>query len=65
VDQFDEEFVMGMIGAMMLSSDNLLAYLQGWTDRKAQMITSEPDPSIELGRLISDSDSSHDNPATP
>ena len=56
---------MGMIGALMLSSDNLLAYLQGWTGRKTQMITSEPDPSIELGRLISDSDSSHDNPATP
>jgi hypothetical protein len=38
VDQFDEEFVSGLLGAMLRASHALLAYAEGWVDKKRELI---------------------------
>jgi hypothetical protein len=52
IDQFDEPFVMGMLGAMLRASDGLLEYLEGWAKSKPERIDATPDPAKEIGRLM-------------
>jgi hypothetical protein len=40
VDQFDEAFLMGLLGAMLRASDTLLAYAEGWVERKKELMDS-------------------------
>jgi hypothetical protein len=40
VEQFDEGFLMGLLGAMLRASDGLLAYAEGWAEQKREWMAA-------------------------